>query len=62
MELKALFLAQLEREAVVTRKAVERLPKGHNDWKPHAKVHGNGSPGGARGNSARMDSLDGRTG
>jgi hypothetical protein len=37
MELKALFLAQLEREAVVTRKAVERVPEGHNDWKPHAK-------------------------
>jgi hypothetical protein len=36
MELKALFLAQLEREAV-TRKAVERVPEGRNDWKPHAK-------------------------
>ena len=37
MELKPLFLAQLEREAIVTRKAVERVPEGHNDWKPHAK-------------------------
>lgn len=37
MELRALFLGQLEREAIVTRKAVERVPEGHNDWKPHAK-------------------------
>lgn len=37
MELKELFLAQLEREAVVTRKAVERVPEGRNDWKPHEK-------------------------
>ena len=37
MELKALFLAQLEREAIVTRKAVETVPEGRNDWKPHAK-------------------------
>ena len=37
MELKALFLAQLEHEAIITRKAVERVPEGHNDWKPHAK-------------------------
>jgi uncharacterized damage-inducible protein DinB len=37
MELKELFLAQLEREAAATRKAVERVPEGHNDWKPHEK-------------------------
>jgi uncharacterized damage-inducible protein DinB len=37
MELKELFLAQLEREAAATRKAVERVPEGRNDWKPHAK-------------------------
>jgi uncharacterized damage-inducible protein DinB len=37
MELKELFLAQLEREAAVTRKAVERVPEGRNDWTPHEK-------------------------
>jgi uncharacterized damage-inducible protein DinB len=37
MQLKDLFLAQLEREAAVTRKAVERVPEGRNDWKPHEK-------------------------
>jgi uncharacterized damage-inducible protein DinB len=37
MELKELFLAQLNREAEATRKAVERTPEGRNDWKPHEK-------------------------
>lgn len=37
MELKKLYLAQLDREAAATRKAVERVPEGRNDWKPHEK-------------------------
>jgi len=37
MELREMFLAQLEREAVASRKAIERVPEGHNDWKPHEK-------------------------
>ncbi len=37
MELKKLFLDQLEREAAASRKAVERVPEGRNDWKPHSK-------------------------
>lgn len=37
MELKKLLLEQLEREAVASRKAVERVPEGKNDWKPHEK-------------------------
>ena len=37
MELKELFLAQLNREAEATRKAIERAPEGRNDWKPHEK-------------------------
>jgi uncharacterized damage-inducible protein DinB len=37
MELKKIFLAQLEWEAIATRKAVERVPEGRNDWKPHEK-------------------------
>jgi hypothetical protein len=32
------FLAgQLEREAAGTRRTLERVPEGRNDWKPHAK-------------------------
>lgn len=37
MELKKIFLAQLDREAAASRKAVERVPEGHSDWKPHEK-------------------------
>jgi uncharacterized damage-inducible protein DinB len=37
MELKELFLAQLEREAAASRKVVDRVPEGRNDWKPHEK-------------------------
>jgi hypothetical protein len=32
-----MFLGQLEREAAAARKAIERVPEGHNDWKPHEK-------------------------
>lgn len=37
MELKQILLAQLEREATAARKAIERVPEGHNNWKPHDK-------------------------
>lgn len=37
MELKKFFLEQLEAEAAASRKAIERVPEGHNDWKPHEK-------------------------
>jgi uncharacterized damage-inducible protein DinB len=37
MNLTDFFLAQLEREAVGTRRAVERVPEGRHDWKPHEK-------------------------
>lgn len=37
MELKELFLAQLDREAASCRKAIERTPEGRNDWQPHEK-------------------------
>ncbi|GGG63710.1 DinB family protein [Edaphobacter dinghuensis] len=37
MELKEFFLAQLDREAASSRKAIERTPEGRNDWKPHEK-------------------------
>jgi uncharacterized damage-inducible protein DinB len=37
MLLKNMFLGQLEREAAAARKAVERVPEGQNDWKPHPK-------------------------
>jgi uncharacterized damage-inducible protein DinB len=32
-----LLLAELEREAVGTRRALERVPEGQEDWKPHEK-------------------------
>ncbi|MGI8770855.1 MAG: DinB family protein [Acidobacteriaceae bacterium] len=37
MRLTELFLAQLEREAASTRRALERMPEGRNDWKPHER-------------------------
>lgn len=37
MKLTELLLAQLEREIASTRKAVERVPDGKEDWKPHPK-------------------------
>ena len=35
MKLKEFLLAQLEREAASSRLALQRVPEGHNDWKPH---------------------------
>ncbi|HWF83234.1 MAG TPA: DinB family protein [Vicinamibacterales bacterium] len=32
-----LFLAQLDAEAKRTRRALERVPEGRGDWKPHEK-------------------------
>ena len=32
-----MLAAQLEREAPITRKALERVPQGKPDWKPHEK-------------------------
>jgi len=32
-----LFSAQLEREAAVSRRVLERVPDGRGDWKPHEK-------------------------
>jgi uncharacterized damage-inducible protein DinB len=37
MDLREMFLAKLEREAEITRRAIERVPEGRNDWKPHEK-------------------------
>ncbi len=37
MILKDFFLAQLDREAASTRKAIERVPDGHNSFKPHER-------------------------
>jgi uncharacterized damage-inducible protein DinB len=35
--LREMFLAKLEREEAITRKAIERVPEGRNGWKPHEK-------------------------
>ena len=37
MKMTEMFLDELEREAAATRKAIERVPEGHNDYKPHDK-------------------------
>ena len=37
MTLKDYFLAQLEREAATSRKTLERVPEGHNSFKPHER-------------------------
>jgi uncharacterized damage-inducible protein DinB len=37
LSLTQLFLAELDREAPRTRKAVERVPRGRDDWTPHPK-------------------------
>jgi uncharacterized damage-inducible protein DinB len=35
MTLTDLFLGELDREAPLTRRTLERVPDGRNDWKPH---------------------------
>jgi uncharacterized damage-inducible protein DinB len=37
MKLTSLIREQLDREAELTRRALERVPEGKNDWKPHPK-------------------------
>jgi uncharacterized damage-inducible protein DinB len=37
MNLVQLFVAELDREAPRTRRALEAVPTGQNDWKPHPK-------------------------
>jgi uncharacterized damage-inducible protein DinB len=37
LEWSEFFAAQLEREAPLSRKALERVPEGKPDWKPHEK-------------------------
>ena len=37
MKMTEFFAAQLEREAAITRRALERVPEGRPDWKPHEK-------------------------
>lgn len=37
MNLTEVFIDQLEREVVRTRRALENVPKGNDDWAPHPK-------------------------
>jgi hypothetical protein len=37
MKLTDLFLGELDREGPLTRRALERVPIGRNDWGPHPK-------------------------
>ena len=36
-KIKDLLLAELDRDAVGTRKVLKRVPEGKNDWKPYAQ-------------------------
>ena len=37
MKLTDLFLTELDREAPLTRRVLERVPEGRNEWRPHEK-------------------------
>lgn len=37
MTLRDIFIAQLEREGALTRKAIDRVPEGRNNFRPHEK-------------------------
>ena len=37
MKMTELFLGELEREAASSRRTLQRVPEGHNDWKPHPR-------------------------
>ena len=37
MQMSDFFLAQIERESTGSRRALERVPEGRPDWKPHDK-------------------------
>jgi uncharacterized damage-inducible protein DinB len=37
MKITELLLAELDREAIGSRKTLEQVPEGKNDWKPHEK-------------------------
>jgi uncharacterized damage-inducible protein DinB len=37
MEMTKFFTDQLEREVAASRKVLERVPEGRNDWKPHVR-------------------------
>jgi uncharacterized damage-inducible protein DinB len=37
MNLTELFMSELEREEKITRRALERVPEGREDWQPHEK-------------------------
>ena len=57
MTLTELFLAELDREAVRTRRALEHVPTGRDDWKPHAKSMPLGRLAGLVGSMASWVSL-----
>jgi hypothetical protein len=37
MKITELLIAELDQEAIGSRKALENVPEGKNDWKPHEK-------------------------
>ena len=43
MRITDLLIAELDREAVASRKVLEQVPEGKNDWKPHERSMALGS-------------------
>jgi hypothetical protein len=63
MKLTELFLAELERESVLSRRTLERVPDGRYHWKPQPKsmpMVSRPSLVSTRGGSSPLKSSDGR--
>jgi hypothetical protein len=48
MQLTDLFLDELEREGPLTRRVLERVPEGRNEWRPHENRCRSGACGARR--------------
>lgn len=62
MRIKELFLDELEREAEGSKQALQRVPEGKNDWKPHEKSIAARLSRAPRRNDAVMDRDDDQSG
>ena len=50
-----LLITELDHEAIGIRKALENVPEGKNDWKPHDKSMPLGLAGNDRRHHSRLD-------
>ena len=62
MELKDFFLEKLEQESEASRKVLERVPEGRNDWKPHDKSMALGQLAALVATMPGLGNVDGRAG